>query len=102
MNIQKHLKLLGMQVEDCVTGFKGVASTVSFDLYGCVQIIVTPAVDKEKGEPRDSKWFDASRLKTLSATPVMLPPNWEHEGAEVEKGPVEKPAFSTLPLTRNA
>ena len=40
--VQKHLELLGHRVEDRVTGFKEVVSTVGFDLYGCVQVVVNP------------------------------------------------------------
>lgn len=32
----KHIDLLGLKAEDKVTGFKGVITTLSFDLYGCV------------------------------------------------------------------
>ena len=47
-NIEKHLDLLGRKVEDKVTGIKGVVTSVSFDLYGCIQaVITTPAKDGE-------------------------------------------------------
>lgn len=34
MSVEKHLELLGMKVKDKVSGFEGVVSTLSFDLYG--------------------------------------------------------------------
>ncbi len=40
--VQEHLCKLGLKAEDMVTGFKGVVSTVSFDLYGCIQAVLTP------------------------------------------------------------
>lgn len=65
MNIKKHLELLGLKVEDKVTGFKGVVSSIGFDLYGCVQAIVNPGIGKDS-KPADSHWFDVNRLKVLS------------------------------------
>ena len=38
-NILGHLELLGQKVEDKVTGFRGVVTTISFDLYGCIQAV---------------------------------------------------------------
>ena len=58
---EKHLNLLGMKVEDKVTGFKGVVASISFDLYGCVQAIVNPGADKD-GKLMEQCWFDVSRL----------------------------------------
>ena len=93
MNIQKHLSLLGMKVEDRVTGFKGVVASISFDLYGCIQAIVNPGVDKT-GKVMDSAWFDVNRLKILSKTPVMNRPNFEFGPViEAKQGAAEKPAF---------
>lgn len=92
MNVRKHIELLGMRVEDRVTGFKGVIASISFDLYGCVQAIVNPGIDKE-GKPRDSQWFDVNRLKVTNKSPVMERPNFEFGPlAEPLKGPAEKPA----------
>lgn len=67
------LKLLGLKVRDRVTGFCGVVMSVSYDLPGCIQAVVTPLVD-EKGEAKDGKWFDVTRLEVLDETPVMEVP----------------------------
>ena len=75
MNTMEHLKILGHEVEDIVTGSKGVATTVGFDLYGCVQVIVNPGVDKE-GKARELSWFDFKRLKVTSKRPVMEQPDF--------------------------
>ncbi len=92
MNIQKHLNLLGKKVKDKVTGYKGVVSSVGFDLYGCIQAIVNPGLDKD-GKPLDNHWFDVSRLEVLSETPVLPPPNYEYgRQAEGMQGAAEKPA----------
>ena len=83
--MNKHFNLLGLRVKDRVTGTKGVVTSLSFDLYGCIQAVVQPK-DKE------GMWFDVSRLKVSSNKPVMNLPNFE-EGyiAEGRKGPADKP-----------
>ena len=85
------MKLLGLKVEDKVTGIKGVVSSVSFDLYGCIMATITPPVDKD-GKKEDDRWFDVSRLTILDHNPVMNLPNYEKGYvAEGKKGPAEKP-----------
>lgn len=36
VNLNKHMSILGLSVKDRVTGFKGIATVVGFDLYGCI------------------------------------------------------------------
>lgn len=99
LNVQKHLALLGLRVEDRITGFKGVAVSVGFDLYGCVQAIVNPGMGPE-GKLGESVWFDVARLKVMDPEPVMPVPDFTFdrespEGkaavAEGRKGPAERP-----------
>lgn len=92
-NIETHLKMLGMKVRDRVTGFEGVVISVSFDLYGCIQAIVSPGLNKD-GEPGKSQWFDILRLVTTSHEPVMDVPNFEVGiVAEGKQGAAEKPEY---------
>ena len=35
--VQSHLSLLGFRALDIVSGFEGTVTSVSFELYGCVQ-----------------------------------------------------------------
>jgi hypothetical protein len=86
--MKQHMEWLGYKVEDVVTGFAGVATSLSFDLYGCVQVVVTPPVDG-KGVVPDGRWFDITRLKRTSGAPVMAVPTFEKFNAP---GPAEKPA----------
>lgn len=74
MNIKQHFEYLGLQAKDKVTGFSGVVTTLSFDLYGCIQAVVTPPVGEK---PEEGKWFDISRLQVLSDVPVMESPDYE-------------------------
>lgn len=74
--INKHMNLLGLEVQDKVTGMKGIVSSISFDLYGCIQATITPKVTKnnEKGV---NYWYDISRLNILKKKPVMERPNFK-------------------------
>jgi hypothetical protein len=93
------LRLLGLKVRDKITGFMGVCECVSYDLYGCIQATVRPALN-EKAEMQEAKWFDTARLEVLSNTPVMeVPGDRFAVGRTAEavtpskvSGPAEKPA----------
>lgn len=93
MDLQKHLSLLGLVVEDKVTGLTGVVSSISFDLFGCIQAVITQKT-KEDGSIPNSRWFDICRLKIINKNPVMDLPNFmmanRQEGSDL-KGPAEKP-----------
>lgn len=90
IHVQKHLGLLGHAVEDRVSGFSGIVASVSFDLYGCIQLVVTPRVGAD-GKNGDSQWFDVSRLRVLDGDPVMPTPNYEYGPvARGEHGPASK------------
>jgi len=91
MLIKKHLEMLGMPCKDRVTGMEGVITAITFDLYGCIQAIVHPGIDKN-GILKDTLWFDVARLEITSSTPVMECPNFNYGAvAEGKKGPSEKP-----------
>lgn len=85
MKIRQHLGLLGYRVRDRVTGFEGVISSVSFDLYGCVQAVVSPSSLDKDGKIQDAHWFDVGRLEVLPGEPVMTPPDYFFE-EEAPKG----------------
>lgn len=90
MNAHDHIDLLGAKVKDKVTGFEGVVTSVSFDLYGCIQAVVTPPAGD--GKNPDGRWFDIGRLITLEFSRAMPVPNFGYINiANAEKGPAEKP-----------
>jgi hypothetical protein len=98
IDLKKHMNLLGLRVKDRVTGFEGVVTSVSFDLYGCIQCIVNPGTDKE-GKPTDSHWFDIGRLEAKTKTPVMPRPEFEWSPEVIAgglKGPAEKPRMNKV------
>lgn len=81
--MKHYLSILGKHVQDRVTGMKGVATTVGFDLYGCVQVIVTPEVTQGKYE--EGRWFDHKRLIELGGV-AMSPPSFEIVAGPEAKG----------------
>ena len=90
MEVMKHLDLLGHKAADVVTGFTGIISTISFDLYGCVQAAITPRVND--GKLGDSAWFDITRISMFEYDPVMKLPDFaKGHIAEGRKGCAEKP-----------
>jgi hypothetical protein len=94
------LKLLGKKVQDVVTGFEGIAESVTFDLYGCVQAIVRPRVDKKTGATREPLWFDVKRLKVLVEKPILSPPTGVGLSSFQEQGPADKPPMRRTPAPR--
>jgi hypothetical protein len=98
--MNEYIKLLGYKAKDQVTGFEGVAASVCFDLYGCVQVVLTPQIGAD-GKPGESQWFDAKRLTVTSTEPVMAAPAYASLRPGAEIGPAEKPAFpSRAPQVR--
>ncbi len=91
METKKHIELLGLRAKDAVTGFEGVITSIDFDLYGCVQAAITPPVD-DKGELKDGKWFDVTRLIVSDKVPVMALPDFSKGYvAQGKKGCADKP-----------
>jgi hypothetical protein len=91
------LNLLGYKVRDSVTGFTGVVTSISFDLYGCIQGIVYPEIDKD-GKIGDQMWFDVKRLIAISDKPVMVVPNFSKADIQKVPGGQKLPQFPSQPV----
>ena len=90
----EHLDLLGRKVEDRVTGQTGVVTSISFDLYGCIQAVVHPPVKEDGSSKGEAAWYDINRLKVSAAEPVMERPDFVSQDSAVAngmKGPAQKP-----------
>jgi hypothetical protein len=96
-NVEKHIhRLLGFKVKDRVTGFSGVVTSIGFDLYGCIQAIVHPGLDKDQ-KVLDSHYFDINRLEITSCEPVMPIPDFAYgPQAEGKQGAAEKPRMNRV------
>ena len=81
----KDFHFLGRLIRDRVTGFEGVVTSMSYDLYGCIQAIVTPVTDEKRSDLKDSRWFDTKRLTILNDQPVMEVPTFEFVPGAQEK-----------------
>ena len=68
--MEKEMKMLGFKARDKVTGFEGVITSVSFELYGCIQYLLNPGMTKEN-KLGDCCWFDTNRIEIVSKKPVM-------------------------------
>jgi len=89
-NINKHIGLLGMKAKDKISGLAGVISSISFDLYGCVQAAITPPA--KKGEYISGTWFDLTRLEIVSKKRVMDIPDFDRGYISTgNKGAADKP-----------
>lgn len=97
--IKDHMDLLGFKVTDTVTGFTGVVTSVAFDLAGCVQAIVVPAVG-ENGKAPEALWLDTKRLKPIGKKPVMAPHDFDGTPVGQEPGPETKPSLPSKQLRR--
>lgn len=84
------LKMLGYKGKDKVTGQTGVITSVCFDLYGCVQVVLNPGMDKN-GKLKDCLWFDVDRITLTSKKPVMKQPEFVKKTKAIVKGPERKP-----------
>jgi hypothetical protein len=91
-HIASHLDKLGRRAKDRVTGFQGVVTSVSFDLYGCVCAAVTPPA-AEDPEMKKSRWMDIGRLEIELGEPVMERPNYlgSTQQAAGRQGSADKP-----------
>jgi hypothetical protein len=89
-SISEYVEILGKNVEDKVTGLQGVVTSISFDLYGCIQVIVHPGLDKD-GKLKELQWFDYNRITIMGNKRVMPLPTFIQESVNKMKGPEKKP-----------
>lgn len=59
------MSLLGKELEDKITGFKGIATSEHHYLTGCMQYGLQPKIN-DKGEIPESRFFDEGRLVIIS------------------------------------
>lgn len=81
------MELLGLKVKDKVTDTTGIVTSISYDLYGCIQAIITLSAGTENRENLIG-WYDIKRLEILDDVPVLDMPNWDIEEIGCECKPV--------------
>lgn len=90
--MKKYFDFLGYECQDTITNAKGVADSICFDLYGCVQISLRPKVNKA-GEHPQGCWYDAKRIKAVGKKPIIVQPNFNIDAGD-EIGAAKKPMRS--------
>ncbi|MBX6133572.1 hypothetical protein [Pseudomonas aeruginosa] len=85
MNVQKHLSILGYRAKDRVTGFEGVVTSVCFDLYGCIQVVLNPGI-RDDGKIGEQLWFDINRLIVAENKPRVMAPQTSSTGQLLRAG----------------
>lgn len=72
----------GDKVKDLVSGYTGIATSVTRFLNGCDRVCVCPPV-KEDGSFQDERWFDATQCEIVQAAAIQPNP-----AVSVEKEPL--------------
>ena len=73
--MKKHLNILGLKAKDKLTGLEGVITSVCFDLYGCIQCVITPPIKDSKIE--EGGWFDINRVD-VGTERIMDVPDYDN------------------------
>jgi len=93
MNLQAWIRtIMGRTATEKITRTTGVITSVSFDLYGCVQAVLSQPVG-EDGKTPASSWWDVTRLLINDGEAVMPCPDFIVGPLDEmpDKGPENKP-----------
>lgn len=71
--IEETIELMGRKGKDKVSGFEGIITSVSFDLYGCVQLALTPIAKPKAEELKHGHWFDVARIEVRDEKSRVMP-----------------------------
>jgi len=88
--LESVVELLGFPATDKVTGFTGVITSTSFDLYGCVQVIITPAAVSGK-ERLPGHWYDVNQIEVHRDQKRVINLPQFNTDLVTTPGPAEKP-----------
>lgn len=83
------INLLGREVKDRVTGFKGIAVAVYIYLQGCVRYSVQPKIKKDGTLPKDQV-FDEPQLEIIGKRKIKA--EIEENGGPALYLPTERPS----------
>ena len=82
-------EVLGTEVEDTATGFKGTATAVTLHISGCVHVEIQPkGVQKKNGERIKSQGFDIRRCKGKAVKPLTEQELEQSQRAKPSPGPM--------------
>jgi hypothetical protein len=83
--IEATINLLGLKGRDRVTGYRGTVTTAAFDLYGCVQLHLSPDANGETGKLDAGHFFDVHRIEVEENNRVMPVPAFRELVTEPDK-----------------
>ena len=90
-DVSEYLALLGKSGRDRISGYAGTIVAVSFDLFGCAQVILKPPIDKD-GKLDTGHFFDVNRIEITDHARKMPVPNYPALPEQHAHGPADKPA----------
>jgi hypothetical protein len=95
MVVDNSIGYLGKKVKDKIGGTKGIVTSVCFDLYGCIQVVVDEQKRDKEGTSIRTGWIDINRLEVLNHKPIMRAPDFNNKYSSIEQvgGPAEKPSI---------
>jgi hypothetical protein len=97
VDVELPMQVLGTEVEDLASGFKGTAIALVLHTTGCVHVQVQPKGTLPKtGAPIAAQDFDIRRLKG-NAIPVLTE---EEEDADIKRRPSPSPVTAYRPACR--
>lgn len=93
MIIEQCVAFLGKKVEDKISKRKGIVTSVCFDLYGCIQVVVDEQKLDKEGKAMTFGWVDINRLNILKSKEIMPHPDFDNKYKSIIKvnGPADKP-----------
>ncbi len=84
----QYVEQLGYEARDKITGLKGVITSVSFDVSGCIQYLLL--LKPSEGKYPESYWLDVNRIEIFKKKRmecIILKNNKNIE----DNGPISKP-----------
>ena len=82
------LEVLGTEVEDTATGFKGTAVDLALHISGCVHVTIQPkGVQARSGERIKGQSFDIRRCKGKAIKPMAEQEREQDQRAKPSPGP---------------
>jgi len=93
MIVNQSVDYLGKKVKDKISGKKGIVTSVCFDLYGCIQVIIFEQKLDKDGNPRTFGWVDINRIDILKEKRIMDFPDFDQKYKSIKSinGPADKP-----------
>ena len=93
MIIKKSIEMLGKEGKDKITKQKGIITSVCFDLYGCIQVVLDEQKVDKDGKRICTGWIDINRVEITKDKKIMECPDFDNKYSSIKQvnGPSSKP-----------